>query len=794
MTSAALPRTLEVRVRGRVQGVGFRPTVWRLARDYALRGEVLNDGEGVLVRIGGANDAIEGFLRALRHAPPPLARIDTVETTPWSGTLPDGFVIADSAGGAAHTEITPDAALCAACAAEILDPTARRFRYAFANCTHCGPRLSIVRAIPYDRARTSMAPFALCTDCRDEYENPADRRFHAEAIACHACGPRPRLIRLDGHACSFNQHSMLDDVDAVCGLLQKGMIVAIKGIGGYQLACDATNAAAVTRLRHAKRREQKPFALMARDLAVIEKYAVAGPAERETLSGSAAPIVLLYRNGTERLPEAVAPGLATLGFMLPTTPLHVLALRRMNRPVIMTSGNLSSEPQIIDDAQARARLASIADYALIHDRAIVNRVDDSLVRVMGGKPRLLRRARGYAPAPLPLPPGFAAAPPLLAYGGLLKATFCLVKDGTAILSQHQGDLDDVTTFDEYRRNLALYAELFEHVPQAHAADTHPEYRSAALARERAEADGKPLIGVQHHHAHIAACLAENGRALSAPPVLGIALDGLGWGGDGTVWGGEFLLADYRQARRLACFKPVAMPGGDRAAREPWRNLYAHLLAEMGWASFRLNFAELELFADLERRPRAILDTMLRDHLNAPLASSCGRLFDAVAAALGICRDGQAYEGEAAARLEAVVDARTLLQEDEALAYPFSMPRLRGSNLPYVEPLAMWNALLGDLILRTPVPVIAARFHKGLARIVVATAEKLAQRDAAEGPAFDTVALSGGCWQNRVLFEAVTCRLAARGFTVLTHEAVPANDGGLALGQAAVAAARLLARH
>src|SRR5208337_4402642 len=482
------------------------------------------------------------------------------------------------------------------------------------------------------------------------------------------------------------------------------------------------------------------------------------PAEERALAGAEAPIVLLKAGKCEKLPDEVAPGLATLGFMLPTTPLHLMMLARMERPVVMTSGNLSEEPQVIDDGAAPARLGDIAAHALTHDREIANRVDDSVAREMAGRMRLLRRARGFAPAPIPLPPGFEAAPELLAFGGELKATFCLVKDGEAILSQHQGDLENVETFDDYRKNLALYAELFHHAPRALVADRHPEYLSAKLAREWAQAQPLPLIDAQHHHAHVAACLAENNIPLDAPPALGIVLDGLGWGDDGTVWGGEFLLADYRHFERLGAFKPVAMPGGAQAVREPWRNLYAHLMAEMGWAEFSMNFAELELHADLSRRPRATLDAMVRGGVNSPKASSCGRLFDAVAAALNISRERQAYEGEAGARLEAIVDLGAMGRDDEESAYPFAIPNLRGSGLPYIEPLTMWRALLGDLVLKTPAPLMTARFHKGLAKIIVAMAKKLARRDDAGGARFDTVALTGGCFQNRVLFEEVVRRL------------------------------------
>ena len=782
---------MEIRVRGRVQGVGFRPTVWRMANDLDLVGEVLNDGEGVLVRVGGRPGAIEDFLVRLEREPPPLARIDDIEAHAFTGALPREFRIAESLAGEAHTQVAPDAAVCAACAREIADPMERRFRYPFANCTHCGPRLSIVKTIPYDRANTTMAPFPMCETCEAEYRDPADRRFHAEAIACPVCGPRARLVRLDGGATGFDRRSALDDVDAVRGLLSNGEIVAIKGLGGFHLACDAANPEAVSRLRRRKRRDAKPFALMARDLDIVRRYCSVGAEEERALSSPAAPIVLLAADGAQKLPDEVAPGLQTLGFMLPTTPLHRLILASVGRPVVMTSGNVSEEPQAIDDGAARERLGDIAPYALLHDREIANRVDDSVARMMAGRLRLLRRARGFAPAPLALPPGFEAAPELLAMGGELKATFCLVKDGEAILSQHQGDLENAETFDDYRKNLALYAELFHHRPVALVADRHPEYLSTKLANGWARTKRLPLIEAQHHHAHVAACLAENSVPLDAPPALGIVLDGLGWGDDGTIWGGEFLLADYRGFERLGAFKPVAMLGGAQAAREPWRNLYAHLMAEMGWAEFSTSFAGLELSGDLSRRPRATLDAMARGGVNSPKASSCGRLFDAVAAALNLCRERQSYEGEAGARLEAIVDPETMRCEDEDSAYPFAIANLQESGLPTIEPLAMWRALLGDLMLGTPASLIAARFHKGLARIVAAMTKTLARRHSAGGPRFDTVALSGGCFQNRILIEEIVRRLEGENFTVLSHAQVPANDGGLALGQAAIGAARLI---
>jgi hydrogenase maturation protein HypF len=781
-----------IRVRGLVQGVGFRPTVWRLARRYGLRGSVANDGDGVHIHVCGTASALEAFVVGLRCEAPLLARIDSIERSPAPLLPPDAeFAIAASNSTEVHTGVAPDAATCADCLQEIFDPFARRFRYPFTNCTHCGPRLSIVEAIPYDRATTTMRAFALCPACRAEYTAPDDRRFHAQPIACYACGPRAWLERYDHAPIAVEALTTLDDVDAACTLLQRGHLLAIKGLGGFQIACDASNETAVAALRQEKRREGKPFALMARDLELIQRYCHIDCAEEALLRGPAAPIVLLNRRGvTPLLAASVAPGLNTLGFMLPNTPLHHLLLRRMNRPIVLTSGNLASEPQCIDNDDAREKLSGIAEFFLLHNRPIARRVDDSVTRVVLGVPRVLRRARGYAPATLLLPAGFGAAPPLLALGGELKNTFCLLGNGQAVLSHHIGDLEDAATDADYRRALHDYQQLFAQTPTQLAIDLHPEYRSSKLGREMAQQHGMALAEVQHHHAHIAACMAENGIGIDAGPVLGVALDGLGYGDDGTLWGGEFLRADYRGYTRLGTFKPVALLGAAQAVYEPWRNLYAQLMAEMGWPRFVMNYAELELHAYLDAKPRALLDGMLARRINSPLASSCGRLFDAAAAAVGLCRDRVQYEGQAAIEFEALVDAQTLHDEGDPLAYPFTIPRLPGSRLPYIEPHGVWQALLGDLILRTPTPVISARFHKGLALAIVRMVEQVSVGAGGEAPP-RTVALSGGVFQNRVLFEQVETRLARLGFRVLSHAQVPANDGGLALGQAVIAAARAL---
>jgi hydrogenase maturation protein HypF len=739
--------TVEIRVRGTVQGVGFRPTVWRLARENALTGHVLNDSAGVLIRATGSEERISHFLHDLKTKPPPLSRIDSLEVR----NLPqiqafDGFTITESVAGETHTSVTADAAICAACREEMLDPKERRFGYAFTNCTHCGPRLSIVKRVPYDRANTTMAPFKMCADCAREYGDPADRRFHAQPIACPVCGPK-----------------LSATIEETVEQLRGGAIVAIRGLGGFHLSCDATNVESVRMLRSRKKRFGKPFALMARDIEVIRRYAAVSDAELALLTSPAAPIVLLDARG-ERLPQEIAPKLKTLGFMLPYTPLHLLIVREFDTPLVMTSGNIAHEPQVTGNDEVETKLGAIADHVLLHDRDIANRIDDSVVRIAAGRPRLIRRARGYAPAPMLLPRGFEDAPEILAFGGELKSTFCLVKDGQAIVSQHQGDLEDAATFDDYQKNMALYRDLYHHRPRALAADLHPEYLSTKLAKERAS--GNVLHEVQHHHAHIASCMAENGLPLDSPPVLGVVLDGLGYGSDGAIWGGEFLSADYRGFTRLAHLKPVAMIGGAQAIREPWRNTYAHLVSAFGREEFEARYGDLPLCAYLKSKPLASVDRMLEGGLNVPAASSCGRLFDAVAAALGLCPDYALFEGQAAMELEDAIEATE-----------------QGYDFDLREPRGLWEALLRDLRAGVCVPVIASRFHYGLASAVTNLVVELARGD--------TVVLSGGCFQNKTLLEACTQKIENRGLRCLSQADIATNDGGLSLGQAAIAAAREL---
>jgi hydrogenase maturation protein HypF len=755
-----------IRVTGIVQGVGFRPTVYRLAIAQGLRGSVCNEGSGVQIVVAGNASQIHAFVQALKVGAPPLARIDAIEREPCDAPSAAGFHIAASRAGVVRAELSADAATCAACLAEVRDPAARRWQHPFANCTHCGPRLSIVRALPYDRAHTSMAAFAMCDDCRREYGDPADRRFHAQPIACPQCGPRLRC-----------EPEASDALRQTAAWLCSGRIVAIKGIGGYHLACDASDEAAIARLRSRKRRPAKPFALMARDAAMVERYCTLSAAEREWLESRAAPIVLLAADGPTALPATIARGQTTLGFMLPYSALHHLLMDLLDGPIVLTSGNAAGEPQCIDDDDARNSLREIADAFLWHDRAIVSRVDDSVMRVVAGTPRVLRLGRGLAPHSIALPAGFDGAPEVLALGGELKNTICLLRRGRATLSQHIGDLTSLRNAAAFRAAVALYGELFEHRAQVIAIDCHPDHRAGLTGRERAAAEGLTLIEVQHHHAHIAVCLAEHGVPLDAPPVLGIALDGLGYGDDGTLWGGEFLRADYRSAERIASLAPVTMPGGEQAIREPWRMTWAYLTRHPDATALQREHAALPFFRELEQRPWRMLEAAARRGINCPVTTSCGRLFDAVSALVGLCSH-TSYEGQAAIELEACVDADALQRGE---AYTLALAEDRIDSTP------MWPQLLADLSGKVPVGVIAARFHLGLVHALAAMAGQLTRL---HGDPWDhRIALGGGVFQNACLLAALTHLLEADGFTVWSPSRVPMNDGGLSLGQAVVAAAR-----
>ena len=761
-----------IRVTGLVQGVGFRPNVWRLAQVCHIAGTVRNDSSGVLIEAWGSDTALADFQQQLCSDIPPLARIDSIQITVLEAACPhDDFRIIASESGEIHTGVVADAAMCPACRADIFDPSNRRYRYPFTNCTHCGPRLSIVRSIPYDRANTSMAGFAQCPDCLREYTNPADRRFHAQPNACSTCGPKVWLEDMAGQGIAPTGTER-DCIDTASRLLREGHILALMGLGGVHLVCDATNETAVATLRQRKRRYQKPLALMARDIEVIRQYCYMSEAEAVLLHSKHAPIVLLERRVGGEMP--------TLGFMLPYTPLHALLLESWDTPLVMTSANLSEEPQCITIVETRQRMQGIADYLLLHNRPIVNRVDDSVTRILAGKPRIIRRARGYAPEPINLPLGFADALPLLAMGGELKNTFALLRDGQAILSQHLGDLEDARTWHEYTHTLQLYRDLFQHQPQAIVVDKHPGYRSTQLGQQWAREQGLPLIEVQHHHAHVAACMAENGWSLDGGKVLGIVLDGLGYGDNGTLWGGEFLLADYSGYKRVGHFKSIAMLGGTQAILQPWRNTWAHLQA-LGWSEVSTCFADLELIQFLQQQPLATLETMLARGLNSPSSSSCGRLFDAVAAALNCSRESISYEGQAALELEALTPACLL---NIVPAYPFALEK-NAAGCWEIDPAPLWYALLKDLQTGYCREAIAAQFHQGLIHII----SELAQRLWVEYPEIKAIALSGGVFQNAILFNGISQRLQGLGQQVLTHQHVPTNDGGIALGQAVIGAIR-----
>lgn len=743
MTLPTMEQGFAIRVRGQVQGVGFRPFVWRLARAAGLRGEVLNDAEGVLIRLV-AQDCGD-FIAALRADRPPLARIDAIEAVPQVfAAMPEGFSIAASAGTGAETRVTPDAATCPECRAEILAP-GRRQGYAFTNCTHCGPRYTILRELPYDRARTTMAGFDLCPDCAAEYADPADRRFHAQPIACPACGPN-LWYEAGGKEVAG------DPVALAVAALKAGQVVAVKGLGGFHLACDAADARAVALLRARKRRPSKPFALMG-TAAMIRAHATPSEACWRLLRDPAAPVVLVPARGT--LPEDVAPGMRALGVMLPYTPLHHLLIAAFGGMLVMTSGNLSGAPQVTGNDEARKALARFADGFLMHNREIARRLDDGVERA--DPPMVIRRARGRVPGTLPLPPGFDGAPRVLAFGGQMKAAICLTKNGQAMVSQHLGDLDDAETALEYDRTLCDLAALFDHAPELAACDPHPGYRATITA----EGAGLPLIRVWHHHAHLASCLGDNLWPLDGGRVAGIVMDGLGLGPDGTIWGGELLLGDYTGFERLAHLAPAPLPGGDRASREPWRNGLA-----------RLDQAGLSAVADrlFPDAPRALLRQAAGAGVNAPRSSSAGRLFDAFAALAGFA-GAQSYEGEAAMRLEAM--ARP------AAPYPFEC------RDGIIDPAPMLRAAAADLAAGRDRGDMAGAFHAGLARAFCAPARALVQGDRARA-----VALSGGVLQNAFLLRE--CLAALDGLPVLLHRQIPANDGGLAFGQALVAAAQHMA--
>ena len=788
---AAAATGLRLCLRGRVQGVGMRPFVWRLARAVGIRGSVWNEGGVVVVEAWGEPAQLEAFQRRLSSELPPPARLDCLEVRPLEhGRPPSGFRIRTSTTGngresraeAFQAGVSPDLATCPECLAEMREPAGRRHGYAFTACSHCGPRLSVLRDLPYDRSRTSMAPFTLCGHCRREYRAPGDRRFHAQAIACPACGPRLWLVDAAGRCLAGGPGSGTAQkavLERARRLLAAGHILAVKGLGGFHLLCDAGNEAAVRRLRARKGRPHKPFALMAPDVERVRRWAEVDGEAAALLQSCAAPVVLLPARPAVEFGRWVAPDLDLLGFALPYTPLHHLLLEGFDGPLVFTSGNRSGAPPCTGNDEARSQLAGIADFWLLHDRDIVHRLDDSVLRVMAGRPRLLRRARGWVPQPLSLPPGLAAAPAISALGGDQKHTFSLSQGGQVLVGPHVGDLGHWRVQVHAQETWARYRALFRHRPRVVAVDLHPDYLSRRLGETLAREMGASLVPVQHHHAHVAAVMAEHGLE-SGARVLGVVLDGLGYGSDGGLWGGEFLEVGYRDFRRLAAFSAVPMPGGERAAREPWRNAYAHLHPQ--WQALCRRFAGLWALERLAARPVDVLARMLAQGFNSPPASSAGRLFDAAAALLGLYAGGISYEGQAAMALEALAVSEMAAAAGET--YPWRVERDAGGLRRLVwHPL--WPALLADLASGASRARVAARFHHTIAAAVATTAQSLAAETGLK-----RVVLCGGVFQNRLLLEAVQQNLNEAGLQVLIPEHYPLNDGALSLGQAAVAAARL----
>lgn len=747
-----------IHITGIVQGVGFRPFVYNLAVRHGLSGWVRNTSEGVDIRVDGSADHLAGFIAALNTETPPLAHIDSFTVTDCASEAFSAFEIRFSeAIQGAMQPISPDITLCEDCLRELRDPSDRRYRYPFINCTNCGPRFTIIKDIPYDRPMTTMADFPMCEACAAEYHNPADRRFHAQPVACPECGPQ---VWLEWSGDTLRADAAMRQAVAI---LRDGGILALRGLGGFHLACDASNVEAVAELRRRKHRVDKPFAVMMADMEQIETYCHVDTAEAALLASPAAPIVLLYRRNhgpdSPAIAEAVAPRQRTLGVMLPYTPLHVLLFEEGMPPLVMTSGNHASEPIVTTNEAVREQLAPLADAFLMHNRDIHIRTDDSVMRVWRGIDLPLRRSRGYAPFPVKLP---FTMPNVLAVGGEMKNTFCLTRDGYAFMSHHIGEMSNYATLESFEQGIAHFEQLFRAQPALIASDTHPDYLATRYALNRAETENLPRITIQHHHAHIAACMAENGLS-GERPVIGVCFDGTGYGTDGTIWGGEFLIADYQHFERAAHLKPMPLPGGDASTRRPARIACAYLLA-----SDLTLAADLPPVAELGETEQRILQRQIERSINTPLTSSMGRLFDAVSSLLGICQT-TTYEGQAAIELEAIVDP------DESGLYPLS------ETDTGIDPAPLLAQIIADLRAGIPPARIAARFHNSVAQMIADVCQRLASETG-----ITDVALSGGVFQNTTLLEKTVPLLEAAGLTVYTHRQVPPNDGGLALGQAVIA--------
>ncbi len=762
----------QIQITGIVQGVGFRPFVSSLAAKNALNGRVANNESGVVVDLEGDRLQIENFIDTLQTNPPPLSSIDSVTRRDIATAANfESFEIAASLqNGAKSVPVSPDVATCSDCLRELFDPSNRRYMYPFINCTNCGPRITIVESVPYDRARTTMREFEMCVACDAEYNDPTNRRFHAEPTCCPKCGPEISLH--DGANPDSNSPNSIEVIDRAKGLLRDGRILAVKGVGGYHLVCDALNVDAVKELRKRKYREAKPFALMAESVEVIERYCIVSDAEKDLLASAASPIVLLERRpglDASTIPDAIAPGVNTLGFMRPYTPLHHLLLEGLDGPLVMTSGNLSDEPIAYTDADASERLNKIADYYLTHDRRIHIRMDDSVMRWRRcqNSPMTLRRSRGFAPAPIRT--SFKFTKQILGCGAELKNTFCLAKESYAFVSHHIGDLENLETLESFTTGIEHYKNLFDIAPEVIAYDLHPEYLSTKYAH--ACDDIATKIGVQHHHAHIASCMADN---KVEGEVIGIAMDGLGYGTDDKLWGGEFFVADFRHAERIGHLDYVHLPGGAKAVREPWRMAATYLQKAFGDQFLDL---DIPFVKGLDREKWRTLRSMIGTSTNSPDTSSVGRLFDAVSALLGV-RDVAMYEGQAAIELEAVADRQT------TGGYEFEI-----ADDGIIKTETVIQAAVADLLDGRSAAEVSSRFHNAVASMIADFATQIR-----EDRKLTRVALSGGVFQNVFLLDRTVRLLADRGFEVLTHSRVPCNDGGISLGQAAIANAQLPSRQ
>jgi len=755
------PELLQISVRGVVQGVGFRPFVYQLAHKHNLKGWVCNTSGDVKIEVEGASDDLAQFLIELKEMPPPQAHIDTISVTEGSSVGYKQFEIRPSLAQAEEYQlISPDLATCDACKKELFDPADRRYHYPFTNCTNCGPRFTIIEDIPYDRPRTTMRHFKMCPLCQEEYDNPLDRRFHAQPNACPECGPSLQLADAEGKIIPAR-----DAITRASQLLREGKIVAIRGLGGFLLACDATSERVVNTLKRRKRRPSKPLAVMLATLEEVREHCWVSREEEGLLTSPQSPIVLLRWKPTSSVSSAVAPRLKYLGVMLPYTPLHHILLRETDLPLVMTSGNLTEEPIARDNDEAVKRLHGIADYFLLHNRDIYSRYDDSVTMVEGGKPRIIRRARGYAPYPIHLP---FEAKQVLACGAEQKNTFCLTRDDHAFLSQHIGDMENWETLEHFENTIALYKRLFRIQPEIIACDMHPDYLSTKWAKGTSEKEGVPLIPVQHHHAHIVSCMVDN-EVLE--PVIGVSFDGTGYGTDGHIWGGEFLVADYNHFEREGHLEYLPLPGGDAAVKRPYRTAIGYIYSLLGEGVLSRKLPCLNSVSELELD---LIKQQIDKEINTPLTSSCGRLFDAVSALLGI-RGQIDYEAQAAVELEMAA-----YDDGEADGiYPFTVDIQGGVRVIRLREL--FSAILSNLSGGVPVCEISYRFHNTVAQMINQVCSEIARETG-----IVRVALSGGVFQNRLLMRKAIAALDAAGLTPITHSQVPCNDGGVSLGQAVIA--------